>query len=351
MDCAIRPIQPSRVREVVSMDNAILTVQDLQINFYTNNRCNEAVRGVSFQLRKGRTLCLVGESGCGKSVTASSIMRLLPPMGRIEEGSIVYHSDEGDLNLHELDKNDPVLRSIRGSEIAMIFQDPMTALNPVYTVGYQIKESFLYHLEMTKEAMKEKTVDLLRSMRIPVPEQRAKEYIHQYSGGMRQRAMIAMAMSCNPKILIADEPTTALDVTVQAQIFELMKELQDEHNTAILLITHDMGVVAELADDVVVMYMGDAVESGTVEQILTRPAHPYTKALLKSIPKLGQSRKQKLEPIRGATPDPYDRPQGCQFSPRCDYATDACRAKPESTHVGENQKVKCWHYKKVLENE
>lgn len=333
------------------MDNAILTVQDLQINFYTNNRCNEAVRGVSFELRKGRTLCLVGESGCGKSVTASSIMRLLPPMGRIEEGSIVYHSDEGDLNLHELDKNDPVLRSIRGSEIAMIFQDPMTALNPVYTVGYQIKESFLYHLEMTKEAMKEKTVDLLRSMRIPVPEQRAKEYIHQYSGGMRQRAMIAMAMSCNPKILIADEPTTALDVTVQAQIFELMKELQDEHNTAILLITHDMGVVAELADDVVVMYMGDAVESGTVEQILTRPAHPYTKALLKSIPKLGQSRKQKLEPIRGATPDPYDRPQGCQFSPRCDYATDACRAEPESTHVGENQKVKCWHYKKVLENE
>lgn len=331
--------------------DTILTVNNLHINFYTNNRCNEAVKGVSFELKKGRILCLVGESGCGKSVTAASIMRLLPPLGRIEAGEIIYHNDRGDLRLHELDKNGPQIRSIRGSEIAMIFQDPMTALNPVYTVGFQIREAFLYHTKMTKEARKEKTIELLRSMRIPLPEQRANEYIHQYSGGMRQRAMIAMAMACNPEILIADEPTTALDVTIQAQIFELMRDLQREHNTAILLITHDMGVVAELADDVVVMYMGNAVENGPVEGILKRPAHPYAKALLKSIPVLGQSKVKKLEPIRGSTPDPYDRPEGCQFHPRCDYATEQCLREPETFSVSENHKVKCWHYKKVLDYE
>ena len=331
-------------------NSTILTVNDLQINFYTNNRCNEAVKGVSFELHRGKTLCLVGESGCGKSVTASSIIRLLPNLARIEQGEIVYHSDKGDIHLHELDKNGSEIRAIRGSEIAMIFQDPMTALNPVYTVGFQIMESFLYHTEMTKAQMKNQAVELLRSMRIPLPEQRANEYIHQYSGGMRQRAMIAMAMACNPKILIADEPTTALDVTIQAQIFELMKELQEEHNTAILLITHDMGVVAELADDVVVMYMGTAVEKGTVEDVLRSPSHPYTKALLKSIPVLGQSKSQNLEPIRGATPDPYDRPQGCQFHPRCDFATEKCKEEPYVYTVGHDHQVKCWHYKKVLEN-
>ncbi|NLM41841.1 MAG: ABC transporter ATP-binding protein [Firmicutes bacterium] len=330
--------------------DTILTVDNLHINFYTNNRCNEAVRGVSFQLKKGRTLCLVGESGCGKSVTASSIMRLLPPLSRIEEGRIIYHSEQGDIHLHELAANGPEIRSIRGAEIAMIFQDPMTALNPVYTVGFQIREAFLYHTKMAKAAMQQKAIELLRSMRIPAPEQRVNEYIHQYSGGMRQRAMIAMAMSCNPKILIADEPTTALDVTVQAQIFDLMNDLQKKHNAAILLITHDMGVVAELAHDVVVMYMGVAVENGPVEEVLTKPAHPYTSALLKSIPVLGQSRSKKLEPIRGSTPDPYNRPQGCQFRPRCDFATEKCLQEPEACSVGENHTVKCWHWEKVLAN-
>ena len=277
-------------------------------------------------------------------------MRLLPPLSRIEEGEIIYHTDQGDLRLHELDPNGPEIRSIRGAEIAMIFQDPMTALNPVYTVGFQIREAFMYHTKMAAAAMKEKAVELLRSMRIPAPEQRVNEYIHQYSGGMRQRAMIAMAMACNPQILIADEPTTALDVTVQAQIFDLMNDLQREHNAAILLITHDMGVVAELAHDVVVMYMGDAVENGPVEEILTKPAHPYTSALLRSIPVLGQSKSQKLEPIRGSTPDPYNRPKGCQFRPRCDFATEKCLQDPETFDVSADHTVKCWHWEKVLAN-
>ncbi len=330
--------------------DTILTVDNLHINFYTNNRCNEAVKGVSFQLKKGRTLCLVGESGCGKSVSASAIMRLLPPLSRIEEGRIIYHTDQGDIHLHELDPSGPEIRAIRGAEIAMIFQDPMTALNPVYTVGFQIREAFMYHAKMAKAAMQAKAVELLRAMRIPAPEQRVNEYIHQYSGGMRQRAMIAMAMACNPKILIADEPTTALDVTVQAQIFDLMNDLQQKHNAAILLITHDMGVVAEVAHDVVVMYMGVAVENGPVEDVLTRPAHPYTSALLRSIPVLGQSKAQKLEPIRGSTPDPFNRPQGCQFHPRCDFATEQCLQEPETFSVSPNHTVRCWHYEKVLAN-
>lgn len=335
---------------MIYLAKTILTVDNLHINFYSNNRCNEAVKGVSFQLQKGRTLCLVGESGCGKSVTASAIMRLLPPLSRIEEGQIIYHSDQGDVPLHELEANGPEMRAIRGAEIAMIFQDPMTALNPVYTVGFQIREAFLYHTKMAKEAMKQRAVELLRSMRIPAPEQRVNEYIHQYSGGMRQRAMIAMAMSCNPKILIADEPTTALDVTVQAQIFDLMNGLQREHDAAILLITHDMGVVAELAHDVVVMYMGVAVENGPVEEVLTKPAHPYTSALLKSIPVLGQSKSKKLEPIKGSTPDPFNRPQGCQFHPRCPYATERCLQEPDTFNAGPNHTVRCWHYEKVLAN-
>lgn len=330
--------------------DTILTVDNLHINFYTNNRCNEAVKGLSFQLKKGRTLCLVGESGCGKSVSASAIMRLLPPLSRIEEGRIIYHTDQGDIHLHELDPSGPEIRAIRGAEIAMIFQDPMTALNPVYTVGFQIREAFMYHAKMAKAAMQAKAVELLRAMRIPAPEQRVNEYIHQYSGGMRQRAMIAMAMACNPKILIADEPTTALDVTVQAQIFDLMNDLQQKHNAAILLITHDMGVVAEVAHDVVVMYMGVAVENGPVEDVLTRPAHPYTSALLRSIPVLGQSKAQKLEPIRGSTPDPFNRPQGCQFHPRCDFATEQCLQEPETFSVSPNHTVRCWHYEKVLAN-
>ncbi len=331
-------------------DDVIISVKDLKTFFYTNNRCNMAVNGVSFDIKKGKTLCIVGESGCGKSVTASSIMQLLPKLSRIESGEIVYHSDEGDIRIDKLARNGKKMRSMRGSDIAMIFQDPMTALNPVYSIGLQIGENLMYHTDMKKKAIKAKSVDLLKEMGIPLPEQRVKEYPHQFSGGMRQRAMIAMAMSCNPKILIADEPTTALDVTIQAQIFELMDELKEEHDTAILLITHDMGVVTELADDVVVMYMGNIVETGTVDDVLRRPAHPYTKALLSSIPVLGRGKSQEIEPIRGTTPDPYNRPKGCQFMPRCDFADDKCLEMPAESIIKGEHCVRCWHPTEVSKN-
>jgi oligopeptide/dipeptide ABC transporter ATP-binding protein len=335
----------------MSKDNTIISVDNLKTYFYTNERCNKAVNGVSFKIRKGRTLCVVGESGCGKTVTATSIMRLLPKLSRIEEGEITYYSDQGPIRIDQLDPNGSKMRSLRGQDIAMIFQDPMTALNPVYTVGYQIRENLKYHTDLTKDEAKKRAVELLDNMGIPLPEQRVNEYIHQFSGGMRQRAMIAMAMACNPKVLLADEPTTALDVTIQAQIFDLMEELKEDYNTAIMMITHDMGVVAELADDVAVMYMGNIVESGTVEDVLRNPAHPYTKALLKSIPVLGKGRSQKLEPIRGNTPDPFDRPKGCQFNPRCDYMTEKCYETPESFTVKGEHYTKCWHYEKVLSDE
>lgn len=333
------------------MSNEIgVSVKDLKTFFYTNKRCNKAVNGVSFEIKRGKTLCIVGESGCGKSVTASTIMQLLPRLSRIEEGSVTYYSENGDIRIDQLERDGPEMRRIRGSEIAMIFQDPMTALNPVYTVGFQIAESLQYHTNLSKSEIKARVIELLADMGIPLPEQRAGEYPHNYSGGMRQRAMIAMAMSCNPKILIADEPTTALDVTIQAQIFELMDKLKEENGTAIMLITHDMGVVAELADDVAVMYMGNIVEAGTVDDVLRRPQHPYTRALLDSIPVLGRGRDQDIKSIRGATPDPYDRPKGCQFAPRCDFATDACNQMPTEEHLSETHRVMCWHYKEIAAN-
>lgn len=331
--------------------DTIIEVKNLKTFFYTNQRCNRAINGVSFQVKKGKTLCIVGESGCGKSVTAASIMGLLPRLSRIEEGEIHYNSKEhGPIRIDQLEQNGPTMRSIRGGEVAMIFQDPMTALNPVYTVGSQITENLKYHSEIPRRKLALKTVDLLGNMGIPIPEQRAKEYPHQYSGGMRQRAMIAMAMSCNPQVLIADEPTTALDVTIQAQIFELMDTLKKDHDTAIMLITHDMGVVAELADNVAVMYMGNIVESGTVEDVLRTPAHPYTKALLNSIPVLGKGKNQELEPIKGSTPDPFDRPPGCQFAPRCDYAGEQCGSMPDDQSISGSHRVMCWHYSEVLNN-
>lgn len=331
-------------------DKNIITVKNLKTFFYTNQRCNKAINGVSFNIKKGKTLCIVGESGCGKSVTASSIMQLLPKLSRIEEGEIIYHGDKGDIRIDKLPRNGKEMRSLRGKDIAMIFQDPMTALNPVYTVGYQIAENILCHEKVTKKEAKERTLNLLKDMGIPFPEQRINEYPHQFSGGMRQRAMIAMAMSCSPKVLIADEPTTALDVTIQAQIFELMDKLKKENDTAIMLITHDMGVVSELADDVAVMYMGNIIESGTVEEILRTPAHPYTEALLKSIPILGKGKSQELNPIKGSTPDPYDRPKGCQFAPRCNYACEKCNTMPEEEFINGNHMVRCIKHEEVLKN-
>lgn len=328
----------------------VITVKNLKTYFYSNNRCNKAVNGVSFDIRKGRTLCVVGESGCGKSVTASSIIQLLPKLSRIEEGEITYHSEEkGDIILSKLKRNSKEMRSFRGSDIAMIFQDPLTALNPVYKVGWQITENILQHEDVTKQEARKRALDLLKQMGIPEPEKRIDQYPHEYSGGMRQRAMIAMAMSCNPKVLLADEPTTALDVTIQAQIFELMEKLKTEYDTAILLITHDMGVVSELADDVIVMYMGNVIESGTAREVLKKPAHPYTQALLASIPILGRGKDQQIEPIRGMTPDPYNRPPGCQFEPRCDFACDKCReAMPDEDIIEGTHMVRCYRWKEVL---
>jgi oligopeptide/dipeptide ABC transporter ATP-binding protein len=331
-------------------DETIISVKNLKTFFYTNQRCNKAVNGVSFQIAKGKTLCIVGESGCGKSVTAASIMQLLPRLSRIESGEISYYSPKGEIRIDRLKKNGRKMRSLRGGEIAMIFQDPMTALNPVYTIGFQIGENLIYHLAMKKKQANARSIEALKEMGIPLPEQRVNEYPHQYSGGMRQRAMIAMAMACRPKVLIADEPTTALDVTIQAQIFELIETLKRDHNTAVLLITHDMGVVTELADDVAVMYMGNIVESGTVEDVLRTPAHPYTKALLNSIPVIGRGKNQDIEPIRGSTPDPFDRPPGCQFHPRCDYASDQCLTMPEDRDINATHAVRCWHYEKVIDH-
>ena len=331
-------------------NDVVLRVKDLKTFFYTNERCNKAINGVSFEVKKGKTLSIVGESGCGKSVTASSIMQLLPDLSRIEEGEITYFGEQGEIRIDKLKKNGKDMRRLRGGDIAMIFQDPMTALNPVYTIGFQIRENLQNHMKMNKKQAHQRAVELLSLMGIPNPEQRVNEYPHQFSGGMRQRAMIAMAMSCNPKVLIADEPTTALDVTIQAQIFELMMNLKEEFNTAILLITHDMGVVNEVSDDMAVMYMGNMVESGGTKEVLKSPCHPYTKALLESTPILGKGRNQNLEPIKGSTPDPYQRPVGCQFKDRCNYRTEKCEEMPPEEIVQGEHMVRCWHWKEVLED-
>ena len=303
---------------------AIITVKDLYTYFYSNKRCNKVLNGISFELYKGRTLCIVGESGCGKSVTASCIMQLLPELSRIESGSITYHSDEGDIRIDQLERNGKKMRSLRGHDMAL-----------------------RYHTKLDKKQRRTKSLKLLMHMGISTPEKRIDQYPHEFSGGMRQRAMIAMAMSCNPKVLIADEPTTALDVTIQAQIFELIEKLKSEYNTAVMLITHDMGVVSELADDVAVMYMGSIVERGSARDVLKYPAHPYTAALLRSIPVLHKGKNQTLEPIRGSTPDPYDRPVGCQFAPRCDYCCDKCKQMPPEMILYGGHAVRCWNAAQV----
>lgn len=297
------------------------------------------MRGISFDVNQGEVLGIVGESGSGKSVTSLSIMGLLQHPGRVVDGEIFFQ---------EQDILSYGKRRVRGKEIAMIFQDPMTSLNPVYTVGNQIMEMLQEHEDIGKGEAKRRAIEMLRMVGIPSPEKRIHNYPHEFSGGMRQRAMIAIALACSPKLLIADEPTTALDVTIQAQIFELMEKLKREHDTAIMLITHDMGVVSELADDVAVMYMGSIVERGSVREVLKYPAHPYTAALLRSIPILHKGRGQRLEPIRGSTPDPYDRPKGCQFAPRCDFCCEKCRQEmPSEVPVCDGHAVRCWNAEQV----
>jgi oligopeptide/dipeptide ABC transporter ATP-binding protein len=313
----------------------LLEVKDLQTVFETEDGTVRAVDGVSFHIDPGETLGLVGESGCGKSVTSLSIMRLVSRPGRIAGGQILF--DGQDL----LKKSDSEMRAIRGNRISMIFQEPMTSLNPVYTVGDQIAEAIVLHQKKSHRAAFSLAVEMLRKVGIPSPEKRAREYPHQMSGGMRQRVMIAMALSCNPQLLIADEPTTALDVTIQAQILELIKTMQQEFGSAVLIITHDLGVVAEVADRVCVMYTGKIVEQADSHTLYARAYHPYTEGLLRSIPRLDQGR-GRLHVIEGNVPNPLHLPPGCRFAPRCPYVEDKCRAaQPPLMDVGGGTMAAC----------
>ena len=317
-------------------ENLLLEVKDLRTYFHTGDGVARAVDGVSWSIPEGKTLGLVGESGCGKSVTALSILRLIQsPPGRIEGGEIRYRGK------NILEMNEAELRDLRGNEISMIFQEPMSSLNPVYTIGNQIIEAITLHQDVSHDEARERAIEMLRKVNIPDAESRVDAYPHQLSGGMKQRAMIAMALSCNPQVLIADEPTTALDVTIQAQLLELLKELQDELNMSILLITHDLGVVAELADYVAVMYAGQIQEFAPAETIYNDPKHPYTKGLFRSRPD-ASVRKQRLEVIHGSVPDATEFPDGCRFHPRCPDEMDHCsKQDPPMLKVDDNHWVRC----------
>ncbi len=325
------------------MSNPLITVENLKTYFYTDAGVVKAVDDVSITIPKGKTLGLVGESGCGKSVTAMSIIRLISPPGRIAGGRIVMHAAQngssaraagphagtaagagGSLVLSELPERE--MRQVRGARISMIFQEPMTSLNPVFTIGSQIMEAIVLHQKVGKQEARNRAIEMLRKVKIPEPERRIKDYPHQFSGGMRQRAMIAMALSCTPELLIADEPTTALDVTIQAQILDLLRELQAEVGMSILMITHDLGIVAEMADDVAVMYASKVVEYAPVAELFAHPLHPYTAGLFSSRPEPGKPKEQKLSTIPGMVPSPLRFPPGCKFHPRCGYCQDVCRS-------------------------
>jgi len=323
----------------------LIEVKNLKTYFYTEDGVVRAVDGVDFTIEEERTLGVVGESGCGKTVTALAVMGLIQiPPGKIEEGEILYHRNGKVTDLTKLNPRGKQYRSIRGNEIAMIFQEPMTSLNPVYTIGNQIMEAIILHQRLRKRAARKNAIEMLHSVGIPAPEQRIDEYPHQLSGGMRQRAMIAMALSCNPSLLIADEPTTALDVTIQAQVLDLMNALRKDFNTSIQFITHDLGVIAGMADDVVIMYLGRIVEASDVHTIYHDPKHPYTQGLMNSIPSLATA-KVRLVPIEGVVPDPFEVPQGCGFEPRCPQALEVCKTKiPPSKELTPGHFGACWLY-------
>ncbi|WP_103104964.1 ABC transporter ATP-binding protein [Brevibacillus reuszeri] len=318
------------------MKPTLLEIKGLKTYFQTDEGVVPAVDGVDITVYEGETVGIVGESGCGKSVTSLTTMRLTP--GKVVDGSITFQGRD------LLALSDEEIRKVRGNEMAMIFQEPMTSLNPVFTIGQQIGEAVEIHMQYNKQQARQRTIEMLKLVGIPRAEQIVDEYPHQLSGGMRQRVMIAMAMSCNPKLLIADEPTTALDVTIQAQILDLMRELKEKHNTAIMMITHDLGVVAEMCDRVVVMYAGKVVEEADVVTLFTNPKHPYTQGLMKSIPRLDGT-EQRLYSIKGSVPIPGSLRKGCTFAPRCEYATDICReGVPELVKVEEGHSCRCWLY-------
>ena len=333
----------------------LLDIKDLKTYFFLDEGTVKAVDGISFSIRRGETTCVVGESGCGKTVMGRSILQIVDPPGRIVSGSITLHLGTGgsdgsqppqDIVLTDYKPTSRAMRVIRGSEISMIFQEPLAALSPVHTIGNQIMEAMQVHLSISKKEARQRAVEMLSRVGIPKPEQRIDNYAFQLSGGMRQRAMIAIALVCNPSLLIADEPTTALDVTTQAQILDLLHQSQQELGMSVMLITHDLGVVAEVADSVIVMYLGSVVEQGDVRSIFHDPKHPYTRALLRSIPQVGIKSRQRLDTISGMVPHSYNRPAGCAFHTRCDRVIAGLCDVQEPPHVlvGQGREVRCWLY-------
>jgi oligopeptide/dipeptide ABC transporter ATP-binding protein len=330
-------------------NETILEVKNLKTYFYMENAVVRALDGVNLTLPRKTTLGLVGESGCGKSVMATSIMRLIQtPPGKIVDGEINLHRKTGEvIDLTKLDPRGKTMRDIRGSEIAMVFQEPMMSLNPLYTVGYQIAESVELHQKLGRKAALDRALEMLTKVQISAPKQRINQYPHQLSGGMRQRVMIALALSCNPSILIADEPTTALDVTVQAQILDLMNQLQEDFDTSIIMITHNLGVVSQMAQYVAVMYLGKIVEYATTHDLFHEPKHPYTVGLMNSVPVLGSKHKQ-LEPIKGMVPLPTDEIRGCAFAARCPHVMPICREQqPPLSYVAQGHQAACWLHEPV----
>ena len=322
------------------MSQPLVTIENLQTHFFTDEGVVKAVEDVSLVIPKGKTLGLVGESGCGKSVTALSLMRLISPPGKIVGGRITMYDNGEPVLLTELPERQ--MRKVRGAEISMIFQEPMTSLNPVFTIGAQIVEAIRLHQDVDKAEARRRAIEMLRKVKIPEPERRVREYPHQFSGGMRQRAMIAMALSCNPRLLIADEPTTALDVTIQAQILDLLRALQADVGMSILIITHDLGIVAETADEVAVMYASKVVEYAPIEKLFGNPLHPYTHGLFKSRPEVGKPKTEKLSTIEGMVPSPLHFPTGCKFHPRCPFSQSVCETEePELREIEPGHRVRC----------
>jgi peptide/nickel transport system ATP-binding protein len=334
----------------ITMENGsktLLSVQGLKTYFFQDEGIVKAVDGATFDVHAGQTVGIVGESGCGKSVTAQSILRIVDEPGRIVAGKVTLrHSNGGEVDLTQLHPNSKEIRAIRGGEIGLVFQEPMTSFSPVHTVGNQLVEAIELHLDVNKREARERAIEVLGQVGIPKPERRIDEYAFELSGGLRQRAMIAVALSCDPRLLIADEPTTALDVTTQAQILDLLRQLQEQRGMAIMLITHNLGVVAEMADYVVVMYLGRVVEEGPVDDLFHAPKHPYTQALLRSIPSIESTPRTKLPTISGSIPHPYNRPSGCPFYPRCtNFMPGVCdQQEPDLLPVNKQQKVSCFLY-------